>query len=265
MRNVYGAVHIRRCCARRSTSQYSLLPPTTIDGPARYAQSFACCPSGDERSLIELRATLVPLKRREILYDAGQPIQHVEFIVDGIVSVLSLIGDRSGVETATIGREGMVGMPAFHGVAAASERAVVQLPGAAYRLDVSAFRELLPQMPALAALLHRYAAVMFTLASQNSACNRKHSIEGRCARWLLTASERLDSSSIELTHDSVAQMLGVRRASVTESLGSLEKRNLIQTSRGRLTVIDRNGLESVACACHGIIGGAVRSLVEQVA
>lgn len=220
---------------------------------------------GDERSLIEHRATLVPLKRRDVLYDAGQPIQDVYFIVDGIVSVLSMVGDRSGVETATIGREGMVGMPAFHGVPVAAERAVVQLPGTAYRMEVGPFREVLAQTPALGTLLHRYAVVMFTLASQNSACNRKHSIEGRCARWLLSASDRLDSSSIELTHDSVAQMLGVRRASVTESLGSLEKRNFIQTSRGRLTVVDRDGLESVSCTCHGIIGGAVRSLLEPVA
>lgn len=219
----------------------------------------------DERSLIEHRATLVSLKRRDVLYDAGQPIQHVDFVVDGIVSVLSMTGDHTAVETATVGREGMVGMPVFHGVPVASERAVVQLPGAAFRLDVAAFHEVLPQAPALDRLLHRYAAVLFTLASQNSACNRKHSIEGRCARWLLTASERLDSASIELTHDSVAQMLGVRRASVTEALGSLEKRNFIRAARGRLTVIDRGGLESVACACHGIIGGAVRSLLDQVA
>lgn len=235
-----------------------------MDPHVTHNRLLAALPA-DERSLIEHRATLVSLKRRDVLYDAGQPIQHVDFVIDGIVSVLSLIGDRAGVETATIGREGMVGMPAFHGVQAASERAVVQLPGSAYRLDVLTFREVLPQLPALGALLHRYAVVMFTLASQNSACNRKHSIEGRCARWLLTASDRLDSASIELTHDSVAQMLGVRRASVTESLGSLEKRNFIRTSRGRLTVVDRSGLESVACACHGIIGGAVRGLLEQVA
>ena len=215
-----------------------------------------------ERELVESHATLVPLNRRDVLYDAGQPLQHVYFIVDGIVSILSLVSERTGVETATIGREGTVGMVAFHGVPSAPERAMVQVPGAAYRIDVSAFRQLLPNAPALGSLLHRYAVVMFSLASQNSACNRKHSIEARCARWLLMVADRLDTSTMELTHDFVAQMLGVRRASVTEALGALEKRGLIQTGRGRITLVDRSGLESVACTCYSIIRGVVRGLLD---
>jgi CRP-like cAMP-binding protein len=216
----------------------------------------------EERRLIEERATLVPLNRRDVLYESGEPIQHVYFVVDGIVSLLSETGDTNGVETATIGREGMVGMAAFHRVSATTERAMVQVPGAAYRIDTGQFRELLPQLPALDSLLHRFAVVMFSLASQNSACNRKHSIEERCARWLLMVADRLDFTSMELTHDFVAQMLGVRRASVTEALGALEKRGLIQTGRGRITVVDRAGLEGVACGCYGIIRGVVHRLLD---
>jgi CRP-like cAMP-binding protein len=215
-----------------------------------------------EREMIEANSTLVPLNRRDVLYDAGRPLEHVYFIEDGIVSILSLVSDRTGVETATIGREGTVGMAAFHGVAAAPERAMVQVPGAAYRIDVSAFRELLPKMPALDSLLHRFAVVMFSLASQNSACNRKHSIEARCARWLLTVADRLDSATLELTHDFVAQMLGVRRASVTESLNSLEARGFVRTARGRITVVDRVGLEGVACSCYAMIAGVVGTLLD---
>jgi CRP-like cAMP-binding protein len=215
-----------------------------------------------ERELIAANSTLVPLNRRDILYDAGRTLEHVYFIEDGIVSILSLVSERTGVETATIGREGTVGMAAFHGVNAAPERAMVQVPGAAYRIDVSAFREVLPKMPALDTMLHRFAVVMFSLASQNSACNRKHSIEARCARWLLSVADRLDSATMELTHDFVAQMLGVRRASVTEALNSLEARGFISTARGRITLVDRVGLEGVACSCYAMIAGVVGKLLD---
>jgi CRP-like cAMP-binding protein len=142
---------------------------------------------------------------------------------------------------------------------------MVQVPGAAYRIEVSAFRDLLRSAPSLGSLLHRYAVVMFSLASQNSACNRKHSIEARCARWLLMVADRLDTTTMELTHDFVAQMLGVRRASVTEALGALEKRGLIQTGRGRITVVDRAGLETVACTCYAIIRGVVSGMIDNTA
>ncbi|HEY9228809.1 MAG TPA: Crp/Fnr family transcriptional regulator [Gemmatimonadaceae bacterium] len=215
----------------------------------------------EELELIQQHATHVRLNGCEVLYDAGQPIQHVYFVTDGIVSILSLVSASTGVETVTIGREGMVGMVAFHGETQAPERTLVQVPGAAYRLDVATFRDLLPRLPGLNKLLNRFAVVMFSLASQNSACNRKHSIEARCARWLLTVADRLDTTTMELTHDFVAQMLGVRRASVTESLGSFEKRGFVQTGRGRITVTDHTGLEGIACGCYGIIRGAVGRMV----
>src|SRR5690349_7056281 len=102
-------------------------------------------PPAHERDLIEAHSTLVRLNRRAVLYDSARPLEHVYFIEDAIVSILSLVSDRTGVETATIGREGTVGMAAFHGVNASPERAMVQVPGTAYRIDVSAFRELLPK------------------------------------------------------------------------------------------------------------------------
>ena len=104
--------------------------------------------------------------------------------------------------------------------------------------------------------------VLFTLAAQNSGCNRKHSIEARCARWLLMVADRLDIGVMELTHDFVAQMLGVRRASVTETLGELERHGLIQTSRGRIRIIEREGLQKTACECYGVIRGVVHRLLE---
>jgi CRP-like cAMP-binding protein len=156
----------------------------------------------------------------------------------------------------------MVGSAVFHGVYTATQQAIVQVPGQSYRLDAETFVRLLPQLPTLNALLHRFSVLLFTLAAQNSGCNRKHSIEERCCRWMLMVADRLDRETFELTHDFIAQMLGVRRASVTEALGALEKRGLIRTSRGRITLVDRAGLEASVCECYQVIRGAVARLFE---
>src|SRR5215475_11938110 len=228
--------------------------------PAARNKLLAALPA-DERALVEQNSIAIPMKRREVLYRADEQIRHVYFIVDGIASLMSVMSE-GGVETATIGREGMLGMPVFHGVFTTPEQAMVQVAGSAYRLDVDTFRELLPQLPTLDALLHRFSVVLFTLAAQNSGCNRKHSIEARCARWLLMVGDRLDMGVMELTHDFVAQMLGVRRASVTETLGELERNGLIETSRGRIRIIERDGLQRTACECYTVIRGVVHRLLE---
>lgn len=215
-----------------------------------------------ERDVLQSHAGLIELGRRDVLYDAERPIDSVYFIVDGIASVLSVMNDGTAVETATIGREGMVGMAVFHGVSVTAESAMVQVPGSAYRLPAERFQAILPELPTLDALLHRFAVVLFTLAAQNSGCNRKHSIEERCCRWMLMVADRLDRNTFELTHDFIAQMLGVRRASVTETLGAFEKRGLVETARGRITIVDREGLEARACECYNIIRSTVRRLLE---
>lgn len=215
----------------------------------------------EELELVQQHAVPVRLNGGDVLHDAGQPLRHVYFITDGIVSILSLVGASVGVETVTIGREGMIGLAAFHGESQTAERAQVQVAGAAFRIEVAAFRDLLPRLPTLDRVLNRFSVVKFSLASQNSACQRKHSIEERCARWLLTVADRLDTTTMEMTHDFVAQTLGVRRASVTEALGSFEQRGFVKTGRGRITVTDATGLEGVACGCYGTLRGAVARMV----
>jgi CRP-like cAMP-binding protein len=207
-------------------------------------------------------ATLAPLNRREVIYQPERPIENVYFIVDGIVSIVSMMSDGQGVETATIGKEGMVGMPVFHGMPFTAEQAIVQVPGQGYRMDAATFRNLLPELPTLNNLLHRVSCVLFTLTAQNSGCNRKHSIEQRCCRWMLMVADRLERNSFDLTHDFIAQMLGVRRASVTEALGALEKDGIVRTTRGRITITDRAGLEARACECYGIIRRSMGHLFE---
>lgn len=216
----------------------------------------------EELDLLRPHATLVSLKRREVLYPQRQPIDAVMFPIDGIVSLVCVLQDGSAVETATIGREGMAGTPVFHGVSTSEEQAIIQVPGRGYRIDAQTFRDLLPQLPTLSALLHRFSVVLFALAAQNSGCNRRHSIEERCCRWMLMVADRLGRDTFDLTHDFIAQMLGVRRASVTEVLGALEKEGLVRTSRGHIELVDRKGLEAKACECYQVVRATVSRLLD---
>lgn len=210
-----------------------------------------------ELSAIEPHFQVRELKQRALFYDAMKPIEAVYFMEDGIASILSVLADGSAVETATLGYEGMVGLPVFHGVFTTPEQAMVQAPARAVCLSAQAFVRLLPQLPTLQKLLHRFSTYLFTFAAQNSGCNRKHGVEQRCARWLLLVHDRVSGDVVRLTHEFVSQMLGVRRASVTEALGSFEERGMVRTRRGAIEIADRQQLERVACECYGIINSAV--------
>lgn len=199
----------------------------------------------------------ITLERRRLLYDPERPIEHVYFVEHGIASILSVMADGSGIETGTIGAEGMIGLPIFHGVDTTAEQAMIQVPGDGYRVPSATFRALLPALPSLATMLHRFAVYMFTLAAQSSGCNRKHSVEERCARWLLTVHDRVQADRFSLTHDFVSQMLGVRRASVTVTLGAFERAGMIRATRSRIEITDRPALEGVACECYGVVRAAL--------
>jgi CRP-like cAMP-binding protein len=210
-----------------------------------------------ERRVLEPHLEALAFSRRMLMYAAGKRIEHVYFVDHGIVSILSVLGDGSGVETATIGYEGMIGAAVFHGLDRTAEQAMVQVPGHGFRLRSDVFRSLLPQLPALTAMLHRYAVYLFTFAAQNSACNRKHSAEQRLSRWLLTVRDRMATPEFELTHDFMSQMLGVRRATVTDVLAEFEGRGLVRTARARITITDPPGLLGVTCECYGVLHAAL--------
>jgi len=215
----------------------------------------------EELVLLAERFTQVELKRRDLLYDPGKPMQWVHFLESGIVSILSVMADGSGVETATIGREGMVAMAAFHGVDRTAEQAMMQVPGNANRMGVADFRELLPRLPELNKLLHRYTVYLFTFAAQNSGCNRRHTVEQRLSRWLLIAQDRVESKELALTHDFIAQMLGVRRASVSDALADFQNRGWIQLRRSAIELLDRASLEGATCECYGVIRDALAAFL----
>lgn len=216
---------------------------------------------------------LVDLPLKQVLIDPNRPISHVYFVEEGVVSMLGVMRDGSAVETATVGSEGMVGMPVFLGTDRMAAQAFVQIAGRGYRMEAGAFRAELAAGGALARRLALYTQAMITLLSQNSACNRLHTAEERCARWLLLTADRVGGDTVDLTHFFLSQMLGVRRATVTEIAGALQDRGLIEYSRGRITLVDRRGLEAASCECYGVIisefdrllgGGTIPSPLDAV-
>lgn len=217
----------------------------------------------DERRLFEPHLEALAFPRRLLLYAAGKRIEHVYFVEHGIVSILSVLSDGSGVETATIGREGMIGAAVFHGMDRTAEQAMIQVPGHGFRVPSDVFRSLLPQLPALTAMLHRYAVYLFTFAAQNSACNRKHSAEQRLSRWLLIVRDRMETQEFELTHDFMSQMLGVRRATVTDVLAEFERGGLVRTARARIAITDPAGLQGVTCECYAIVRQAMEAFIAR--
>jgi CRP-like cAMP-binding protein len=224
-------------------------------------QILRSLPAG-ERERLEPHLERVPLVRRMVAYDPLQPISHVYFVESGVISVVSVMQDRTAVETATIGSEGIIGLPVYLGVDAVPEQAFVQVPGEALRLRSSQFRELVADLPVLQRLLDGYAVCVFTLAAQCSGCNRAHTMEQRCARWLLMVHDRMPGDDFELTQDFLSQMLGVRRATVSETASELQAAGLISYTRGRIRVLDRARLENTACECYGIIRSTFARIME---
>ena len=203
----------------------------------------------------------VRLERRTILCAPDRPIESVAFPEDALVSILSLVSDGSALETAMVGNEGMVGLPLFHGVDRTVTHAFVQVAGDAHTLTSERFAELLPQLPTLQRQLHRYAVALFTMTTQSSACSRKHTIDQRCARWLLTAHDGAGRAQFDITQQFLSQMLGVRRATVTVAAGILQREQLISYSRGRLVVRDRAGLERASCDCYQVVRDEIDRLL----
>lgn len=195
----------------------------------------------------------VTLDTGRVVADVNTPIEHVYFPETGVISSVSVMADGSAVETATIGPEAMAGIAVFHGVESTQEHIFVQVPGEGYRVASATFRSLLPSMPELSRLLHRCSVALFTLAGQNSGCNRKHSVLRRCARWMLMTHDRVERDRYELTHHVLSQMLGVRRASVTEAAQALSEAGAIEYRRGMVTIVNRAALERATCECYAII------------
>jgi len=216
----------------------------------------------DRRRLAE-EVEVVRLKLMETLYGAGESIDSVYFPLQSVVSVLTRAQGTSGVEVATIGNEGLVGLSLSWGAAKLNpaEFLQVQVPGPALRMPAEAFAAELARGSGLADVVRRYTQAFVSQLMQQVACNGLHSIEERCARWMLLTHDRVGADEFPLTQEFLAQMLGVRRASVTFVAGSLQQAGFIRYRRGRVTVTNRAGLENTACECYSVLQEVFERLV----
>jgi CRP-like cAMP-binding protein len=214
-------------------------------------------------ALAQLRPRLeaVELPFHEVLHPPGEPIEAIYFPETGWFSMLAYLEDGDVAEVGLVGREGFIGLPVLLGADHDDIEAMVQAPGTVLRMDAQAFREELERIPAFRTLLLRYALVHHEQVARTAACNGRHQIDQRLARWLLMAHDRAEGDDFPMTHEFLSMMLGVRRAGVTVSAGTLQKAGFIHYERGRIAVTDRPGLESVACECYGIVRRASDRLV----
>ncbi len=203
----------------------------------------------------QLAGTLQPvsLKDKQVLHAPGEPVEAAYFPESGTVSMLAPLEGGELLEVGMIGREGMVGLPVILGTDSLATEAMTQMPGTAWRIRASALREAFEHSAALRALLLRYVQAYHTQVALAAACNARHAIEERLARWLLMAHDRAEGDELPLTQEFIAQMLGVRRAGVTVAAGSLQRAGLIRHRNGHITVLDRPGLEAEACECYGTV------------
>ena len=204
-----------------------------------------------ERLLSHLE--LVPLPLAEALYESGDKLNHVYFPTTAIVSLLYELENGSSAEIAVVGCEGIVGIALFMGGDTMPNRAVVQSAGQAYRLRGLLLKEEFGRAGALQHLLLRYTLAMLTQMAQTAVCNRHHSVDQQLCRWLLLSLDRLPANELSMTQELIANMLGVRREGVTEAAGKLQNAGLIHYSRGRISVLDRPGLERRVCECYEVV------------
>jgi CRP-like cAMP-binding protein len=202
---------------------------------------------------IKPHLTIVELGPKQRLAEPNNPIPAVYFPLDAVVSV-SASGESGGaIEVGSIGCEGMVGLPLLFGSDRSTNGMLVQIAGEAERMASDALLGELGRNPNFRRLLHLYVQCFVTQLSQSTACNRLHAAEQRLARWLLICRDRVGRDEIPITHETMALMLGVRRATVTEAAGSLQSRGFIRYRRGVVTIVDRSRLEAAACACYQIV------------
>jgi CRP-like cAMP-binding protein len=209
----------------------------------------------DEGELLELTA-------KQVLWRPGTPIRSVYFPRTCGVSLIVPLDDERPIEAATVGNEGYVGAAVALGVESTTILAMTQVTGMALRISSATFAMLLRQHEALRVLVLAYAHTLMEQAAQTVACNRRHDLSERCARWLLMTHDRVDASTFVLTQDFLAIMLGVRRAGVTVAAGALQEAGLIRYSRGRVEVLDREGLEAASCGCYRILAESYKLAIK---
>lgn len=243
-------VNAGQCTSRlKEKSQQTLL---SIAHEPRSNHVLAALPEAEWRRLYpELEPVTLPLGH--VLYESGTRQTHIYFPTTSIVSLLYVMENGASAEIAVVGNEGAVGVSLFMGGESTPSRAVVQSAGLAFRLRAVVIKDEFNRSGPVMHVLLRYTQALITQMSQTAVCNRHHILDQQLCRWLLLSLDRLDCNEIIMTQELIANMLGVRREGVTEAALKLQKAGLIRYSRGRITVLERKGLEQRACECYAVV------------
>ncbi|MFI4950081.1 MAG: Crp/Fnr family transcriptional regulator [Caulobacterales bacterium] len=207
----------------------------------------------EDLSLIAPYFVQIELERGRLLYDPGDRIDTVYFPHDGVISLMTLMESGAAIESATIGREGALGLMAAVAPRTSLSRAIVQTPTRAARIGAGHLHEAWEKSPRIRTLVDRHTEALYGHAIQSVACNALHSVEARFCRWLLTCHDRIASDTVALTQEFLADMLGVQRTTVTAVARALQEKGAIRYRRGVVDIIDRGLLEQLACECYGVI------------
>ena len=215
-------------------------------------QLLAALPRKEYKRLLP-HLEYVSLPFMEILYEGGEPIEHVYFPNDGLISLLVVMADETLREIGLIGNEGVLGIAVAQGMKTTPTCALIQMEGSAMRLKVQALRAELKRGGALQNVLQRYSHALFTQVSQSAACVSTHAVDKRLSRWLVMTHDHAPGDEFEMKHEFMAMMLGVTRSVVTRAAGRLQNEKMISYARGQVTVLDRRRLEATVCECYGVV------------
>jgi CRP-like cAMP-binding protein len=206
-------------------------------------------PAAARRRLLRV-AEQVQLVQSKVMGDVGKPTRYVYFPVDGFISLVTSIEGKPALEVGMVGREGVLGAQVALGVIAQPMHSLVQGPGSAWRVSLGEFRKELARSAPLKKIIDRYLYVLMTQLASSAGCTRFHEISPRLGRWLLMMQDRAHDDTFSVTHEFLGFMLGVRRVGITAAAGALQKNGLIEYRRGRVTVLNRKGLEAASCSCY---------------
>lgn len=211
--------------------------------------------------LLQPHLEVVTLPGGTVLYEAEEPIHFAYFPHDAVVSLLTVLAEGGSVEIAVFGREGVIGFASALVTRESFGRYLVQLPGTASRIATERLHDAVVARPTTRQLFLRYTEALLRQTFQTVACNAVHSVEARCCRWILSTRDRVDDDTLSLTHEFLADMLGVQRSTVSVVTRALQKSGLIAQRRGVITIVDRAGLERVSCECYGVIRATFERLL----
>src|ERR1700686_414655 len=225
----------------------------TAGRPRGENRILGALPAAERAKVLEATHS-VALDARMVLFEPGDTVDAVYFPTDGVISLVTPLHDGAIVEVATVGNEGIVGIPLVP-LGGLAVRAITQVAGYGLRLEAAAFVGWTERSHAFRTLVDRYTQALFGQIAQAAACNRLHSSEERLSRWLLMSQDRVGSNNFMITQEFLGQMLGARRSTVSVSAGILQRAGLIRYKRGHVTIVDREGLEAVSCECYAVIKG----------